>query len=679
MHWIDWTIVFALIIALIVTLVYCQKFVKSAADFLAANRCAGRYLTTITGGIASIGAISIIGGFEQYYVSGFSPLFWGWLSAPVGLIITITGWVGYRRRETRCLTMAQFFEVRYSRGFRILAGIMGWVSGVLNYGIFPAVSVKFFIYFCKLPDTFHIPGIPFAFSTYVCLLAFAISMGVAFAIFGGQIAVMLTDFVQGMFCNIAFLILMAYLVLRFKWDKIFATLTQYSIDHPHQSMFDPFDTTKIKSFNIWFFLVGIILTFLISGTWQGSSGYAASSKSPHEGKMGGLLGVWRTLVQSALLIFIPICAIVFFNHPDFAADAATVSAEIKSLSDVTQQSQATVPMFLTYVLPVGLVGVFAAVMFAAMLSTDDTYMHSWGTIFVQDVILPIWNKPIDKKTHIRLMQWSIVFVGVFAFFFSWLFKQTDKIYLFFAITGAIFTGGAGAVMIGGLYSKSGTNKGAWVTMILGSTLAIGSIVLQQVWTDFAPWMAGKFDGTWLNGFGQWFAANKDEWPFNNQILSLVFTIIGYGTYFIVSWIDIWINKLPLFNLEKMLHRGIYDTAHEHKEAWSPSKFWKLLGLTKEFTKWDRVIFFASFTWNMVWFLVFIAGTIGHYVIGWEPTGWLRLWKFYILLLFGVGSVTTFWFVIGGIFDLKDLFHTLETVERNDADNGMVIDGQNAGE
>ena len=108
------------------------------------------------------------------------------------------------------------------------------------------------------------------------------------------------------------------------------------------------------------------------------------------------------------------------------------------------------PLFLSHILPPGLLGLFAALMLAAMLSTDDSYMHSWGSIFVQDVIMPFRKKPFTEKQHILLLRLSIVFVGIFAFFFSWLFKQTEYILLFFQITGAIFTGGAGAVLIGGL-------------------------------------------------------------------------------------------------------------------------------------------------------------------------------------------------------------------------------------
>ena len=427
MHWIDWSIVAALMALLVAVLVICQRHVRSTADFLVANRCAGRYLLTITTSISGLGAISVVALFEQYYESGFAPVWWNFLSSPIWIILAIAGWVYYRFRETRCMTMAQFFEVRYSKRFRIFSGIVGWFSGVLNYGIFPAVSVKFFIFFCRIPEHFTIPGIPITFSTYAWLLLFCIGLGVTFAIAGGQIAIMITDFIQGMFCNLAFLLLMAYLLFQFEWGDIFDTLQELSAGGGH-SLFNPLDTQKVGDFNLWFFIMGIIMGLLTSGTWQGGSGYGACAKSPHEMKMSRFLGTWRSLIQLVLLLFIPICAMVFFHHAKYAEEAVEVNAFLSNLSG-SNLTQARVPAFLAHILPVGLMGLFAAVMFAAMLSTDDTYMHSWGSIFIQDVVLPFRKKPFNEKQHIWLLRASIVFVGIFAFTFSMIFKQTEYIFL----------------------------------------------------------------------------------------------------------------------------------------------------------------------------------------------------------------------------------------------------------
>ena len=46
------------------------------------------------------------------------------------MIVGISGWVIYRFRETCALTLAQFFEIRYSKKFRIFTGMM--VDGVFG-------------------------------------------------------------------------------------------------------------------------------------------------------------------------------------------------------------------------------------------------------------------------------------------------------------------------------------------------------------------------------------------------------------------------------------------------------------------------------------------------------------------------------------------------------------------
>jgi SSS family solute:Na+ symporter len=82
---------------------------------------------------------------------------------------------------------------------------------VVNYGIFPAVSVRFFMFFCRLPEYYPLWGINW--DVYAVLLTIAIGLGLFFATCGGQIAIMVTDFVQGVFCNICFIIFIDYFPL----------------------------------------------------------------------------------------------------------------------------------------------------------------------------------------------------------------------------------------------------------------------------------------------------------------------------------------------------------------------------------------------------------------------------------------------------------------------------------
>ena len=67
--------------------------------------------------------------FEMILVSGFVLNFWEKIQVPVLLLVGISGFVVYRYRETRALTLAQFLEMRYSRRFRLFMGGLAFVSG----------------------------------------------------------------------------------------------------------------------------------------------------------------------------------------------------------------------------------------------------------------------------------------------------------------------------------------------------------------------------------------------------------------------------------------------------------------------------------------------------------------------------------------------------------------------
>lgn len=475
LSWIDWTIVFGVTAFFVFMAWYTKRFTRSVADFMAANRCAGRYVLAVAYGISSLGAITVIAEFQKYYKAGFTAVWWSFIFFAVTIIIAVTGWVVYRYRETRVFTLAQFFEVRYSKSFRIFAGILGFGAGVVNFGIFPAVGARFFIYFCGLPDTLILFGLTF--STFVVIMIFLLAVSLFFTFVGGQIAVIVTDFLQGIFCNIVFIIILIFLFSKFNWTTILEGLNMAAAD---QSRLNPFRTSGISDFNIWFFLILAFGWFYGVISWQGQQGYFCSSKSPHEQKMAMILANWRFVALTLLLLLLSISAFVIMNHPDFSHIAQKVNDTLAGIDNPQIQGQVNVPLVLVNILPKGLIGAFCAVMVAAFISTHDTYLHTWGSIFVQDIIMPFRKKPLESKEHMILLRCSIIGVALFVFSWSYFFRQSQDILMYFQITGAIFMGGVGSAIIGGLYWKRGTTLAAWCAMITGSVLATTGVVLIQI-------------------------------------------------------------------------------------------------------------------------------------------------------------------------------------------------------
>lgn len=681
MHAIDWAIVLLMLGGIFLIAYTTRMFMKSVADFLAAGRLAGRYMLCVSEGIAWLGAISVIAHFEMGYNAGFTALWWTELYAPVSLIVALSGWVIYRYRETRALTLAQFFEVRYNKKFRIFAGILAWLSGVINLGIFPAVGARFFIYYCGLPESYSIG--PLTLSSYVSIVGGLLFLAVMLLFFSGQIAVMITDFCQGIYTNIVFLVILIFIFLfKFDWSEVILTLIE--TEKPNASLIHPLKTGDVESFNPWFFIIIAFSLFYNHMAWQGSQGYNAAAKTPHEARMGRILGVMRGIVTTILFSLLPICVYVFFNNSNYAAQAAEVNAHIDQIPNEYLREQARVTMALPSILPKGLVGAFAALMLAAAVSTLDTYLHSWGSIFIQDVILPFRKKPFSTKQHLLVLRLSILLVAVIVFFWSVFYRQTEHIFLYFAVTGAIFLGGAGSVIIGGLYWKYGKTSGAFAAMIVGAVLSLGKVILDQRalmiplrdyvvanFSSFTAWldkfMVDRFPSTAaeFGPFAEW-----EKIPIDGQWMYGIAMVSAILVYVIVSLI---VKGKPC-NLEKILHRGKYAVQSDHtstEKVKKPKRGLKALGINDEFTRWDKVIYFFTMGWMMFWVVLFWVGTAYGMFFETSYELWANFWSFKCWLMLFVGIFVTFWFAIGGIRDMIDMLKGLRSSARDINDDGMI--------
>src|SRR3954470_12360148 len=158
MQTVDWVLTVVPIGIVLGVALYTRRYVRSVADFLAGGRCAGRYLIANAFGESAAGVANTMSKFEIVMVSGFCVTFFNVFQTPILLLVAVTGFVVYRYRQTRALTLAQFFEMRYSRRFRLFMGMLAFFAGILNYGIFPAVSSRFCVYFLGLPQSVLILG-----------------------------------------------------------------------------------------------------------------------------------------------------------------------------------------------------------------------------------------------------------------------------------------------------------------------------------------------------------------------------------------------------------------------------------------------------------------------------------------------------------------------------------------
>lgn len=650
MHWIDWLILAIPVAIVLTTGLYAQRYMKSVAHFMSGGRLAGRYLLAVARGEMFAGAVVFVAYFEIVAKAGFTFTWWRLLEAPVIVVIAATGFVIWRFRETRAMTLAQFFELRYSRNFRLFTGILAVVAGVLNFGIIPAVGARFFVSFLNLPVDLHLAG--FAIPTYVVLMGAFLSVSLFITLSGGLITNMVTDCVEGIISQLFYLGIIAALIAMFTWPQVTEVLTARP---PGASLLNPFDSKGIEDFNLWYVLMTILIGTYGTMAWQNNSAYNSAALTPHESRMSGVLGRWREMGRTTVICLLAICALTFLEHPDFAAKAQGAVEQAAALTDPQTRQQMSVPIALAHLLPIGVKGALCAILLLGVFGGDSTHLHSWGGIFVQDVLMPLRRRAMNAKEHIRALRYSVFGVAAFAFIFGCVFREMEYIMMWWKVTTGIYVGGAGAAIIGGLYWKKGTTAGAWTALLTGSLLSAGGILAQK----------------YIPGF-----------PLNGMQISFFSALIAIGLYIGVSLLTVKED----YNMDRMLHRGAYASIKQEVEnaqvvARGKPSFWqRMVGVDENYSRGDKWITCGLVGWTMFWAAVMVVGSIWNLVSPWSTEVWSAYW-----LVAGVGVpvlmtfITGIWFTWGGVRDIRALFARLKEATVNDHDDGSVVAGQNRDE
>ena len=744
MTWYNWLIVILPFATVLYMAFHTRKYIRGIPDFLAGGRLCGRYLLSVGQMENGLSVMFLIAFIEIHYRTGFSTGFWGGFAAPIGLIISLTGFVSYRLRETKALSMGQFLEMRYSRSFRLFCAILRTSVEILCNAILPAISARFFIYLLGIPHYIDIFG--FKLQSLAVVIAVVLILAATILLAGGSLALLITDTLQGLMTYPIIFIFTLYIILSFSWwDEIVPVMADRI---PGESFINPYDIQSLRDFNLFAAFVTIFAGIVNRGIWFGG-GSSQAARSAHEQKMAGILGAWRNGFNPLFYLLLAGMILVVMNHVDFASKAKQIRVEMcrrisneiipdremketlqartaaipeqrhiigkdKPLSEKqnldtpyinvametlgntpegkakfqefrTLYNQLRLPIAIRHILPGSLIGIFILLMLMLMVSTDDSRIFSSALTIVQDIIVPLRKAPLTPQTHIRLVKLLIIFVCVFFFFGSLFMTQLDYINLYFTVVGAIWSGGAGAVVLGGLYTRFGTTAGAYASILTGAVISGGGMLVQRNWPDHIyPFLdrigmipvLSKLLETLSSPFEPWvlWRMSAVKFPINSTEIMFISMILSIIMYCLISFLTC---RRP-FNLNRMLHRGKYavDGEVKHFEKLTfRNAFKKIIGITPDYTTGDKIIAWSTFIWSFgISFGLFYIGTIVWNAFYSWPIEWWGWRLFIISVVLGciVAIISMVWFMIGGIIDMRRMFHDLAArTQINDLDNGMV--------
>jgi len=131
------------------------------------------------------------------------------------------------------------------------------------------------------------------------------------------------------------------------------------------------------------------------------------------------------------------------------------------------------PVYLSQILPAGIIGIITAAMLAAFMSTHDSYLLVWSSVLTQDVVAPWFKNGLSSKVRITLVRIFIVCIGIFILVWGLWYPLGEDLWDYMAISGAIYFTGGIALLVMGIYWKRASRVGAYLALIAGFGAVLG--------------------------------------------------------------------------------------------------------------------------------------------------------------------------------------------------------------
>jgi SSS family solute:Na+ symporter len=220
-----------------------------------------------------------------------------------------------------------------------------------------------------------------------------------------------------------------------------------------------------------------------AAVWQTAVMRACAAESTRVVKR---LYAWSSigfLIRFMIPQFLGICALAYLFHHD-AARAIFFTPEGAPV-DNAEVTMKAMPVLLSQILPIGLIGLVGAGMLAAFMSTHDSYLLCWSSVLVEDVVNPLCGGRLSTRRRITLARVLIFAIGAFLLVWSLWYPLEQDLWEYMAVSGAIYYVGAFVLLLGGLYWPRASRVGAYLALLCGTMAVFG---LSQPRDALAEWL-----------------------------------------------------------------------------------------------------------------------------------------------------------------------------------------------
>ncbi|MCP4725804.1 MAG: sodium:solute symporter family protein [bacterium] len=454
---IDWVIVCVYVCIPVVIGIMVRKYITQLSDFIVAGRSLRLFIAIATMTGTELGLVTVMYNSELGFLHGYSAFHVAVIESVCIFAIGITGFIVYKLREMKVMTIPEFYEKRFGRRTRIVGGTILALGGILNMGLFLQAGARFMRGITGYAD-------PAGLKIYMSVM---LIMVLIYTVYGGMVSVVINDFLQFIVLSFGMLIGCYFIIDKIGWSTLFEIPSTADA----AAWLNPL--AENSGFGQIYVIFMIVLSLSAGALWQSGTLRALSAKSP---KVAKQLYAWSSISYMArrvIPMFWGIAAFVFVS-------------QIPELLQAFQgpdalNSQFGMPIFIAKVIPSGFLGILAAGMFAAFMSTHDSYLLSWSSVITQDIIAPLKKEELSDKKRLLITRSCIVCIGIFLMIWGLWFEAPVSLWNYMAVTGTIYLAGAFTVVVAGLYWKKASSTGAMIALLAGLLAILG----------IGPWTSGE--------------------------------------------------------------------------------------------------------------------------------------------------------------------------------------------
>lgn len=448
--WIDGSIVGLYLLATMLAGILVRRHVGRVEDFLVAGREMGLHLGIASLAATEFGIVTCMYAAQNGYEKGFAGSVPGILMFAAMFFVGATGFCIKPLRDSGVMTIPELFERQFGPRVRRAAGVVIVLGGLLNMGVFLRTGGDFLVAVCGMN-----PG-------YLETMMTALLVGVAtYTILGGMLSVLVTDFLQFVVMS-AGLIAVTVLILR---DVGWSPLVNAVWSKHGAGGFNPFQNPVMG----WPYVVfNLLLNTAAVLTWQTQIARVLAAKDSRTGR--------KIYVGTS-----------FFFVARFLIPGIWGIAALAMLTPgQAENSLLAMPRMLAQVVPCGLMGLLVAAMLAAEMSTDSSYMLTWGGVIYNDLLAPFRRGAWSERRGLAWNRCIVAAIGVFLLFYGLWYRLEGDLWTYLGLTGTIYLASMSVLLVACCYWRRANDWGAFAAIGFSAAMPIATLTLQKVgpWTAF---------------------------------------------------------------------------------------------------------------------------------------------------------------------------------------------------